>query len=249
MELRKATVKKFKALFSSLPEDLEQCKIPPAGSDISSADFMNLWKLAELSTLLSNWYSLYTTEVKLSKSEIVKKLKAKGHKPSEYTVMVIYNKPKIIQISLYDRPIGSNQQKFLTDYYTKDTIYYFPHLDYFLARDLDNEIAEEIFDGFSQRRLRSMDLSKVYNSDNVITYLAVKAVHEISGFHGLEQIIFDGDNVKMGIYGLHKRQDIRVNIDQIGPRVAVSTKDFDLKIGSLLRIKTISGLSEIQRII
>ena len=81
MELRKATVKKFKALFSSLPEDLEQCKIPPAGSDISSADFMNLWKLAELSTLLSNWYSLYTTEVKLSKSEIVKKLKAKGHKP------------------------------------------------------------------------------------------------------------------------------------------------------------------------
>ena len=244
MKLKSSTIRKLGNLFSLLSE-VNVPDIPNSDDEIKSSEFTKLWRLAELANFFDSWNSLYLLSSTPKRSEIVKRLKLLEYKASEYSVLQVSKSPKIIMICIYDQSFGSNQQKFLADRFQKRTIYYLPKQEYFLSSDISDEVAKSIFGEITKKRLRAMDLSEIFNSDRTITHLSIKATHEISGFHGLEEIIFDGDNVKQGLYGLHKRQDIRVNIDQIGPRVAISTENFDLKIGANLRIKTIDGLSEI----
>ena len=248
MKLKSSTIRKLRNLLSLLSE-MNVPDIPSSDDEIKSSEFTKLWKFAELANLLDSWNSLYLISSTPKRSEIVERLKLLEYKASEYSVLQLSKNPKIIMICIYEQSFGSNQQKFLADRFQKQTIYYLPKQGYFLSSDISDKVAKSLFGEITKKRLRAMDLSEIFNSDRRITYLSIKATHEISGFHGLEEIIFHGKNVKQGLHGLHKRQDIRVNIDQIGPRVAVSTDNFDLKIGANLRIKTMDGLSEILEIL
>ena len=74
-------------------------------------------------------------------------------------------------------------------------------------------------------------------------------VFEITGFAGFDEIRFKGPHVHKGLYGLNKRQDIRVHLNQIGPNIEVASDNLHLKIGAKIKIKSINGISEIQSLL
>jgi hypothetical protein len=144
-----------------------------------------------------------------------------------------------------------------SDNLNRDTIYWIPEEGIILTQFQKDEtsklvedyISANISDDLEQFRIKSMIISKFYREKQIIKQLNVSAVFEITGFAGFDEISFKGEHVKQGLYGLHKRQDIRVNLDQIGPNIQASSDNLHLKIGPQIQIKNMEGFSELKDLI
>ena len=272
MRIRTSVARKFMNMFSILSEQTGNIEIDELnhenkqtkaawiekydGKMVSESEFLQLWKYSEVSTLLNSWYDFKLLSGKRKTStQINKYFENLKYPKSKFHCHKIWDKPEVIQILSFCKSQPTLQDKCVASPYLRSEIFYIPEFNFCLYNDREDKKFElfiqhlnSLFGEFEKPRLRSMDLSRIYNQRNDITFLSIMAIHQIAGFHGLDEIVFKGENVKEGIIGLRKRQDIRVAIDQIGPRVALSTNDFELKVGESTRLKTIAGLKQISEI-
>jgi hypothetical protein len=223
--------------------------------DLKTAEFRNLWRLAEFSILLGNWTSLYKTSEDISNFNLKS---FTGDNSTEYTksnrfqLLELLKKPKIIVLINYTSNQRTLRDKASVNDHFTDRIFAFPddQIIFTKSNSDQNEIfslLEGNFGVITPVRTKTMNISKLYSQELMITSLTVAAKHEITGFSGFDQIKFEGDHVKEGLYGLHKRQDIRVNMDQIGPRIGISTSDLDLKIGPKVRLLSLKGIEVLKK--
>lgn len=249
----------FKEQKSKLPkskekliDSLEKYEI----KDISSKEFRNLWRLSELANLFLHWTTIYQATSNLSN---LNNSSFKGKNASEYTQsnqfyhLDILKKPKLHVLLHYSKEIRYNKDKASVNDFFVDRAYIFPDAGLVLTETDKEEnnpllnLLQQKFGDLKPHRIRTYNLSKIFSETDMIELLAVKAIHEITGFSGLEEIVFEGNHVKEGLYGLHRRQDIRVNLDQIGPRVAVNLPEVELKIGPKLKLRSLEGVNIITK--
>ncbi len=98
-------------------------------------------------------------------------------------------------------------------------------------------------------RIRALENTKLYNLHHKIVGLRIATIQEIAGFVGLDFIEFHGDNVKEGLKGLQIRQEIRVNLENMGPKLKVETDNLELEVAKGIRLKSLQGIDELSSIL
>lgn len=98
-------------------------------------------------------------------------------------------------------------------------------------------------------RIRSLENSKLYNSQEKIKKLRVATIQEIAGFIGLDHIEFVGESVKEGLKGLQVRQEIKVNLENMGPKLLVATNNLEIMVGGKIHLKSFLGIDELNTLI
>lgn len=226
--------------------------------DWDRKQFENIWKLAEVGRLFDNWFLSYKVEKKsISLKQIKKIMKEHYGTLNSSIVLELYNKPRIFLIAQLDRTRSRNIDKSSVAEFKRDVIYWIPDKGIVLTDFHDDEKGNSFMDKMKELligdlenyRYKVMAIKGFYNDNLVLTKLTVNADSQITGFDGLSQIEFKGEHVKMGIYGLHKRHDIRVNLDGIGPRIEVSSNNLQLRIGNSVRITSFEGINELYTIL
>lgn len=224
--------------------------------DVSISSFRKLWKKVELLQFFNSWVSVYKVKPqKISFMGFKKYFKGSKFKTSTHFHLDLSpNKSqKIFQFTQLSKPFKSMVDKAGSADNHRDTMYWLPeegllflkiHKDKY-GEKLQNYIENKITGPLEQFRVRSMVISKFYEKTKIIRKLNVSAIFEITGFAGFSQISFEGDHVKQGLYGLHKRQDIRVNLDQIGPNIRASSENLQLKIGPEVMVTNFPGFQEL----
>ncbi|MCE7733374.1 MAG: hypothetical protein GPJ54_00755 [Candidatus Heimdallarchaeota archaeon] len=224
--------------------------------DISISSFRELWKKVELLQFFSSWVSIYKVKPqKITFANFKKYFKGTAFKSSTHFHLDLSpNKSKYIyQFTQLSAPFKSMVDKAGSGNNYRDSMYWLPEEGLLFLKihkdqsgdKLRTYIETEITGTIEQFRIRSMIISKFYEKTKIIHLLNVSAIFEITGFAGFKQISFEGDHVKQGLYGLHKRQDIRVNLDQIGPNIRASSENLQLKIGPEVMITNFAGFQEL----
>lgn len=223
----------------------------------STANFRKLWIAAEIGYLFNSWVSVWKTDkIKFTQSNFKKKLTHPDLKADRIIVLELIKKPKLFLFATTLTNNKSMNEKASTDLILRDTIYWFQESGIALTilnEDENGEFVKTLFENkiskMEKFRFIALVISKFYNENRIISKLAVNAMAQITGFDGLNQIEFEGDDVKAGLGGLHRRQDIRVHLDQIGPNIAVSTENLELKIGNQVKINNFAGINDLQKIL
>ncbi len=160
-------------------------------------------------------------------------------------------------IAKLDKTRSRNIEKSSVAEFSRDVIYWMPEKGILLTDNHHDkngdsflkEMKELLIGELDTYRYRVMALKDYYNDNTELTKLTVNADPQITGFDGLSQIEFKGDHVKKGLYGLHKRHDIRVNLDGIGPRIEISSQNLQLRIGNSVKITTFDGINELYKVL
>lgn len=275
MKLKIETLRRFTECLTDINEDLIQLInkhygiqgdefspifpkiLSETGGEFTSEDFQKLWSYIELAEFHKNWLSISLYEKdKITISTIRSQLKNAGFSSSQFSVLNLSESPKMLAIILYPGKARNTATKASVHYNFRDTMYVLPTRGILLSKINSDEAGkkfqtnvESLFKKIRPKRVKTLNISKFYNDTMMINKLTVNAVFQITGFDGFEAINFVGHHVKKGLYGLNKRQDIRVNLDGIGPRVAVSGENIELKIGPNVRIKNFKGIDELLEIL
>lgn len=224
--------------------------------DVSVSSFRKLWKKVELLQFFNSWVSVYKVKPqKMTFLGFKKYFKGSKFKPSTnfHLDLSPTKSQRMYQFTQLSTPFKGMVDKAGSGDNYRDSMYWLPeegllflkiHKDKY-GENLQNYIENKITGPLEQFRVRSMVISKFYEKTKIIRQLNVSAIFEITGFAGFNQISFEGDHVKQGLYGLHKRQDIRVNLDQIGPNIRASSENLQLKIGPEVMITNFSGFQEL----
>jgi hypothetical protein len=234
--------------------------IQPISDDLSISSFRKIWKKLELIRLFDTWVSIYKIkERKLTFTNFKSLFKHDKFKPNNHFMLNLSeNKSlKIFQFTFLSSPMKGMMDKAGSDDTIRDSIYWLPDEGILLTRFhkddnskfIDDFIKKNVNEDLEQFRIKSMIISKFYREMKIIKQLNVSAVFEITGFAGFDEISFKGNHVKQGLYGLHKRQDIRVNLDQIGPNIQAASENLHLKIGPQIQVKNIEGFKELKELI
>jgi len=271
VELKTDTLRRFSECLAGVNEDLIQLLnvdygidadefspvfpklLSKVGNEFSAKEFRKLWSYIELAEFHKNWLAVsFYPKNKITIASIKSHLNKNGFSATEFSVLTINKSPKILAIILYPGKVRQTLSKASVHYSLRDTIYILPDSGILLSSVNSDEIGKkfqssvsELFNKLEAKRVKTLNISKFYNDTMMINKLTVNAVFQITGFDGFDEINFVGPHVKKGLYGLNKRQDIRVNLDGIGPRVAVSGENIDLKIGPNVRIKNFDGIEEL----
>ncbi len=236
--------------FSTLDDKFE--------GDWSTANFRKLWVASEISNLFKSYVTVFKTKSKkLTLTELKKKLIDEEIKKDKVIALELHKKPKLYQLSCTTENCKTMISKAATDKFVRDSIYWLPDLGIVMTQLHDDEDGDLLKKTFQDKitgkwesfRFISLVISKFYNDNRMISKLVVNAMAQITGFDGLDHISFQGDDVKAGLGGLHRRQDIRVHLDQIGPNIAVSSENIELQIGNQVRIKNFKGITELEHIL
>ncbi|MHA2171033.1 MAG: hypothetical protein ACXAB7_14160 [Candidatus Kariarchaeaceae archaeon] len=223
----------------------------------TTANFRKIWSAAELSHLFSRWFVIQKTKkLNISLAKLKLKLNHPDIKKERLITLEISKKPKIFFVAVLASTNKSMNDKAGTSIHERDVVYWLPEIGILLSglhqdsygETLRNQF-EEVTGAWEDFRFISLVISKFYRENRMISQLIVNAMYQITGFQGLDEIIFRGDDVKAGLGGLHRRQDIRVHLDQVGPNIAVSSKNLDMKIGNQVRVRNIDGFEELRNII
>ncbi len=229
------------------------------GEDLSVSTFRKLWTKAETIELFSSWVSIFQVKkMKITFSQFKKKLQG-DYKPSNHFFLNLSQK-RSIKIFQFVSLVNSHKgmvDKSASDSNQRDSMYWLPEEGLLLLRthkdesgnDFKSYIEENATGNLEPFRIKSMIISKFYREMKIIKQLNVSAIFEITGFAGFSEISFLGDHVKQGLSGLHKRQDIRVNLDQIGPNIQAASENLHLKIGTEIMIKNFEGFNELKTLI
>lgn len=98
-------------------------------------------------------------------------------------------------------------------------------------------------------RIRALENSKLYNSHQTIRQLRIATIQEIAGFVGLDYLEFCGQSVKEGLKGLQIRQEIKVNLENMGPKLIVATDNLILEVGKGVKFNSLEGVTEFHAIL
>lgn len=222
-----------------------------------TSDTKKFWQLIETCKFHSDWIDAYTVEHSIKTlKELKEKLISETFPASKLSIMQLYKKPKVYAIILFSEKKRSTLDKALIPDISREVAYYLPEQKAIFMKMYNDEEGKSfqehlvsVFGEFTSFRTKTMIISKFYNDNTMINDLHIMSDHQVAGFSGMDYIAFHGDHIKQGLYGLHKRQDIRVHLDQIGPRIEVSGPNLHLKIGPKVWIKTYDGISEISALI
>ncbi|MHA2251513.1 MAG: hypothetical protein ACXAD7_14210 [Candidatus Kariarchaeaceae archaeon] len=214
----------------------------------TTANFRKVWVAAELSNLFNSWVTAFKTESQKSTITGIKKKLIQINK-NKLIALELLKKPKLFLLASSVNAVRTMNDKASTDADIRDSVYWLPELGIILTSTHNDDngerwktsIQKQITNEWESFRFISLIISRFYNENRMISKLVVSAIPEITGFNGLENITFNGEDVKAGLGGLHRRQDIRVHLDQVGPNIAASTENIDVKIGNKARIKNIEG--------
>lgn len=275
MEIKTVTQRKFQQLINSVEDKIANNLLAEYGvtedtvdsqrydqvlstftQDITTSVFRKLWKKVELLNFFNTWVSVYQVKTqKITFTNFKKLFKGPNFKASTHFHLDLSQSrtQKIYQFTQLSSPFKGLVDKAGSGDDYRDTMYWLPEEGLIflkLHKDKDGAKLKEYLENkvtgkLEQFRVRSMIISKFYKETQIIRKLNVSAIFEITGFAGFSQISFEGDHVKQGLYGLHKRQDIRVNLDQIGPNIHASSDNLQLKIGPEVMIKDFPGFTEL----
>lgn len=276
MKLNLGLIRKFSTSIAILPADARNIiantpmfSIPSVNeidsffqqylqSNISVSAFKTIWGYSGLATMFSSWLNVYTLTESPDTSYLatIKEEIRKKYSKHSYYILTINRNPRVDLVMGFAKPRKSLQDKAaLSGYYT-DYFYILPQLRLLLTKVSSDttgfqfeQIIKTALPNVANVKFRALELAKIFSNEQIINRLTVRAVHEITGFSGLDNIIFEGDHVKEGIMGLHRRQDIRVHLDEIGPKVQVFTPNIEFQIGTAVKIKNIEGLKVLQQLL
>ncbi|OLS24114.1 MAG: hypothetical protein HeimC2_23880 [Candidatus Heimdallarchaeota archaeon LC_2] len=229
------------------------------GDDLSVSIFRKLWRKSEVIELFSSWVSIFNVEKqKITFTKFKKKFQG-AYKPANHFFLDL-SPNKSLKIYQFVSLAGSHKgmiEKAASDINQRDSMYWLPEDGLLLLRihtdksgnNFKSQIEKNIPGKIEPFRIKSMIISKFYRETKIIKQLNVSAIFEITGFAGFSELSFKGDHVKQGLYGLHKRQDIRVNLDQIGPNIQAASENLHLKIGPQVMIKNFEGFSELKTLV
>ncbi|MHA2401847.1 MAG: hypothetical protein ACXADH_02565, partial [Candidatus Kariarchaeaceae archaeon] len=197
----------------------------------TTANFRKIWAAAELCHFFSQWFVIQKTKkLNISLAKLKLKLNHPDIKKERLITLELSKKPKIFFVAVLASSNKSMNDKASTSIHERDVVYWLPESGILLSglhQDSNGETLrnqfEEVTGTWEDFRFISLVISKFYRENRMISQLIVNAMYQITGFQGLDEIIFKGDDVKAGLGGLHRRQDIRVHLDQVGPNIAVSS--------------------------
>ncbi len=215
--------------------------------------FEDIWKTAELSYFMSTWMEFYTyPKFSMNFKRIRKKLHdAYPDDPYKVYILNIHKKPKIHMI--VEMPISAKKNELRAAVYEgyRNSAFILPEYG-FVFLDINNNhdnfvdlISKILNVELSSIKINALKLKKFYENNRFLVKLSVSANSQITGFEGLDRIVFEGNDVKLGLEGLHKRQDIRVHLDGIGPKLAIFSKNLKIKRGNKVMISTLNGINEL----
>jgi hypothetical protein len=182
------------------------------------------------------------------------KIKHEEHLNNDNMIALeMYNKPHMIFLARTPKPYRSMTDKTITSEDIRDSLYWFPQLGIALTKFHEDEngdlfktiLEDQLLGQMEEFRIKSMIITKLFNNERYIRQLVVSAMAQITGFDGLDEIRFIGPDVKRGLGGLYRRQDIRVHLHEIGPNLAAESRNLHLRIGTQLKVKTIDGIYEL----
>jgi len=227
-------------------------------NDWNLADYKVLWGAAELANFFTSWVQPFKTEpASYSLRKIRSKIKHEKLKNDNLIALEMSYDPQVYFLARTPDTYRALLDKTLTTEDIRDSVYWIPELGILLSKIHDDEngrlfrkiLEEQLIGEFKEFRIKSLIVSELFNTDRHINELIVSADPQISGFDGLDQIAFTGPDVKMGLAGLYRRHDIRVNIHQIGPNVAVENHHLRLHIGPKIKVKSIEGIVELHMLL
>ena len=227
-------------------------------ADLEIKKFHVLEKLALLSDLFAYWHQLYTLKQseKLTLKKIRTKLKSTKSMKGRFRVQKIFAKPEILTVMLYVKATKTAADMLLTPDYLHSAVFYVPDHNFCLIRPLvgKENIATmktviSVFGNLKQVRFRALDISELYNSKIKVTKLSLKVTQQIIGVPGLTELNFVGEDIKLGLEGLRKRQDVLASIGRIGPRAFIETENLCLKIGENLKARNHHSLKKISELL
>ncbi|MDH5402074.1 MAG: hypothetical protein OEZ01_12160 [Candidatus Heimdallarchaeota archaeon] len=264
--------RKLKLLLADLNEKLAKEDLSRHGIDFSADNisevidkitwtsqlFKKVWTISELSYFFNNWFKVYQLEPKaINVTRIKSLLKANEILPNNSIVLTLNEDPELILIVKTTQNYRSNMDKFTANPHARDSFYWFPNEGILLSKLNEDQVANNfkdllvktLFGEITEFRVKSLIITKFFNLERYIEHLAVYAEHQVSGFHGMKHIIFQGDDVKVGLNGLRKRQDIRVHMHEIGPNIELDNRNLSLKIGPVIRLKNVNGIKDLHYLI
>jgi len=265
--------RKINRLISSLPENMLDTLVEELSNEGSTeqtdlvgfldlqresnwklVDYRTLWSFAEIAHFFDLWVSPFKiSKFDLSLTQIRKKIKGTTFSNEQLIFLELSYDPKIYFIARTPTNYRSLLDKTLTTDDVRDAVYIMPGLGIILTalhsdehgQELARIIQENLTGDWEPFRIRSLIITKLFNTDRWINELVVSADPQISGFDGLDDIRFTGPDVKKGLAGLYRRHDIRVYIHQIGPNIAVENENIRLQVGNQMKIRSIEGLFEL----
>ena len=233
-------------LFESLGINSEAKEFKEAiNGEIKERTISNrIWKLSLFHRLFCDEFNLLSFEKEVKVIDLIEKVKSEfsGNKT------VLSQKPRIVCLSEFKK--GSTiKDKLKSNWDFWDVIFFFPEHGIILE-SLRNKNTPRIFEKerLKKHKIRALENSRAFSAYEQINSLRIATQHEIAGFSGLDHIEFVGEDVKKGLRGLQIRQEIKVNLENMGPKLSVSTPNLQMKIGGGVKIKNFNALQEIHEI-
>ncbi len=203
-----------------------------------------IWKLFLFHRLFCDEFNLMSFKEEGNAADLIEKVKVQilG------TKTVLLQKPRIVCLTDFKKGSAiKDKLKMNWDFW--DVVFFFPKHGIILE-SLRNKGTQKIFEnaGVKKYRIRALENSKAFSKYEQINSLRIATKHEIAGFSGLDYIEFVGEDVKKGLRGLQIRQEIKVNLENMGPKLLVSTPNLRMKIGGGIKIRNLTALQEIHEI-
>ncbi|MHA2502955.1 MAG: hypothetical protein ACXAE3_08800 [Candidatus Kariarchaeaceae archaeon] len=219
----------------------------------TTKDYKTLWSYAELSHFFDTWVSPFKVEpTTITLAALRKRIKTTNSNDQLIILELSYD-PKVYFVGRTPTSYRSLIDKTLTTDDIRDCVYWMPEYGLLVSalhEDLEGaqfkkDIIETLTGDWEEFRIRSLVITKLFNTDRWINELVVSADPQISGFDGLDDIRFTGPDVKRGLAGLYRRHDIRVYIHQIGPNIAIENEHLRLEVGNRIKIRSLEGIFEL----
>ncbi len=213
--------------------------------DWSSVELRGVLRLFYLNSLFNIPLEIYHFPNEIRTKELAGYFE--GYKQTD---IEIFEKEELAIISNYFKSSRLYVDRITAPIYSVDRYFLFYKLRILLTPSHFDFSQSKLFTtlqstlGLKQVRIKSLNNSKFYGSNDLITKLRVATLQEIAGFQGLDYIEFKGESVKHGLRGLQVRQEIKVNLENIGPKIIVGDSDLTLKVGSTLEIHSLKGIQK-----
>ncbi|MHA1685011.1 MAG: hypothetical protein ACTSYD_01255 [Candidatus Heimdallarchaeaceae archaeon] len=111
------------------------------------------------------------------------------------------------------------------------------------------KLINSVFSNSAEIKVNALLLRK-YSTTEHVKKLVISTPQEIAGFTGLDHIIFEGEDVMLGLLGLKRRHDANVDvITRVGPYSELESETLKLICGKGIIIKSYKGLDNLLSVI
>ncbi|MCY3412936.1 MAG: hypothetical protein INQ03_14960 [Candidatus Heimdallarchaeota archaeon] len=224
--------------------------------NLSITIFRKIWRVVELVKFFQTKCSIYNVEpIEMNFKSVRRRIKRFVSDNEKLIALELAPNPQIIMIKKsIDVKYKSLVDKMLATDGATDTVYWLPEKGLLLGNMHNDNVAKQFMENIesevvgiiTEKRLRSMELTKYYKEQKTITRVRISSVAQITGFNGLDHIQFQGEDIKRGAYGLQQRQEIDIRgLDTVGPNIEIASDDLHLYTGSNVIIKSFAGIDQL----